>query len=120
MTDSFVADARAMLAIFARSDWKDIHIRTPSVELFIAREEGDANPMANGVSSIEVRAPHLATLVSLAEQGSTIADGVAIAVIELLGDRIDVSAPSAGVVVAHCASPGELIEYDQPLLTLTA
>lgn len=119
MTDMRISEVRAMLALFARSEWKDLHVRTPSIELFIAKPGGAANPIAITASdAIAIRAPHVATLLSLADVGAVLTEGQTVAVIELLGEKIEVPTVCAGLVTAHRAMPRELVEYDQILLTL--
>ena len=122
MNENQVTDVRALLTLFAKSDWNEFHLRTGEIELFMARTEGIADPMAraSGQAAAEVRAPHLATLVSLIEPGTILAAGEVAGTIELLGERIDLVSAVAGTVDRHLVEPGRLVEYDQALLTLTA
>jgi biotin carboxyl carrier protein len=120
MSDQQINEVRAMMSLFLRSGWRDLHVRTHAVELFLAREDGVPSPMARAASDGKsVNAPHLATLISLAETGTVVSAGDRIAVLELLGQHEDVVADQAGTVAAHVATPGALVEYGQPLLTLT-
>ncbi len=120
MSDQVTQEVRAMLALFERSDWRDLHLRTERVELFMARDDGVANPMAGTASSgTEICAPHLATLVSLLPEGTTVLPGESVAVIEMLGQAEDILADEAGTIAAHCAVSGSLVEYGQPLLLVT-
>lgn len=122
-----VQTARAMLSLFAASPWRDLHVRTAKAELFIAKADGAPNPMTQaGNSTVPVlattmiRAPHLASVVSVQPTGTAIAAGETVAVIELLGEQIDVHSNERGVVASVDAQPGDLIEFEQALATLTA
>lgn len=119
MTVDQISEVRAMLALFSRSDWSDLHLRTSSIELFIARPGGAANPIATArADAVEVRAPHVATLHWLAGVGAEFAIGEAVATLDLLGEKVEVPATSEGRVIIHRSRSGDLVEYGQILLTM--
>lgn len=122
-------EASAFLDLFARSGWGSCHVRTSAMEIFVARTPGAVNPMAEGGGGAEaapsppaaaavLAAPHLGTLASLAQSGEPIAAGDTYAVLDLLGEPIALVAERAGKVVDRLATPGTLVEFDQPLLAL--
>jgi biotin carboxyl carrier protein len=47
-------------------------------------------------------------------------EGDRIAVLRVLDEHHDLLAPTAGVVTAAFAAPGDLVEFGQPVLTLSA
>ena len=123
MSDS-VQNARAMLTLFAKSPWRDLYVRTTDGELFFAKPDGATNPMraappaAAETIQTTIRAPHLASVVSVQPKGTTIMAGASVVVLELLGEAFDVISPAAGTVASIAATPGDLVEFDQPLVSL--
>lgn len=136
MTD-IVNDTRALLRLFSKSGYGDLHLRSGDYELFVAKPNGGVNPLhapiaeapstgqpaapnqATGVEQI-VTAPHIASFVSALDVGSAVSAGDPVARIELLGEPIDLHAEQAGMVMDVLARPGALIEYATPLLRLLA
>ena len=132
---SLVNDARVLLGQLRRSQWGELHVRTPQGEIFIARHGGRPNPMqrattqavaANedaGAATIPaagyvVRAPHVGTvLAALPARARVEANGV-VCRLSVLGEVIAVSSPHAGVVGEVFAVDGELVEYESPLFTV--
>lgn len=131
-----IMDARAMLASFAKSSWRTLHIRTDAAELFLARTGGGANPMrprpaavpavpapvaAAAVETVvSVTAPHVATFVSAEPVGTMVAAGQTVCRIDLLGEVIDVPAAQAGRVAGHPVAAGALVDHGQVLVTIAA
>ena len=120
MTEDQALEVRALMTLFAKSDWKDIHVRTETIELFLANDDGCDNPMAGSAFANSVRAPHLATIVALALPGTAVAIGEKVGTIELLSDQIDLIASISGIVAKTLAATGDLVDYDQPLLSLSS
>ena len=46
--------------------------------------------------------------------------GEAVAVLSVLGERVEISAPASGRVLGHKAEPVALVEFGQVLAELTA
>jgi hypothetical protein len=121
-----VDNARALLAQFARSDWRELHVRTPDGEIFIARDGGGPNPMllpaggaappADDANLLTVAAPHVADVAWLLPVGATVAAGGVVARLDLLGEPIDVRCDEGGVVAARFANDGDLVEFETPLV----
>ena len=86
LSERAIADARALLAALVATGWTDIHIATQGIEIFIATVAGRQNPMAvpDPIASYQdlqvILAPHVATLVEVADAGLS-ADMVAAAAI---------------------------------------
>jgi biotin carboxyl carrier protein len=125
VTEFRFKEAAAFFSLFARAPWTSCHVRTGELEIFVARDRGVANPMA-GEAPVPVveptttlRAPHLGTVVGLAEVGTVLTAGQAYAQFELLGETLDLVAESGGRIVAHLLAIGSLAEYDQPLMHLS-
>lgn len=132
---SLVNDARVLLGQLQRSQWGELHLRTPQGEIFIARHGGGPNPMRRGttkaVAAAEdagaasmvaaghvVRAPHVGTVLAvLPAQARVEADGV-VCRLSVLGEVIVVSSPHAGVVGEVFAADGALVEYESSLCTI--
>lgn len=119
-------EAAAFFALFVRSAWKTCHVRTGEMEIFVARDRDTPNPLmgeapiAVAQPVTQLRAPHLGTLVALADVGTMLAPGQPYARLELLGEEIELLAETGGAVADHCLAVGTLAEYDQPLLGLCA
>jgi acetyl-CoA carboxylase biotin carboxyl carrier protein len=124
MSAIVLENVRALLAAFARSPWRDLHLRTELAEVFIAKTNGGANPMvaqqADQHNVKTVRAPHIASMLSVLPNGTKIAAGDVVATIELLGAPIEIVSADAGTILSAEGFPGGLVEYDQPLVTLAA
>jgi biotin carboxyl carrier protein len=123
---SIVTAARVLLEEFARSDWRDLHLRTREGTIFIAKTDGVENPMRQRaspqgeVSEGLVLAPHVATVVSTRDLHSRVAAGEVVVTLSLLGESIEVRSPTKGVVAAIFVSSGELAEYGKPLVRIAA
>jgi acetyl-CoA carboxylase biotin carboxyl carrier protein len=123
-TEARFREAVSFFATFAESRWKACHVRTGEMEIFIARDRTTPNPMTDKApvvvaeQSSALRAPHIGTLVTLAEIGTLLAPGQAYARLELLGETIDLTTEKGGRVASHLLPIGTLAEYDQPLVAL--
>lgn len=124
-----IDDARALLDALLSSNWQEAHIVSADTEIFIARAGGKLNPLQQkpivGAQSdtadeplIDVTAPHVATLVSTATNGSRVATGQVIATIRVLGDEKTIVSPCEGVIEKSQAVEGALLEFGTPILTL--
>lgn len=127
-----INDARALLDALLGSDWREIHVVSGDTEIFIARNGAGANPMravpaapvAEAASPLPpvvekaVTAPHVATLVEAVSVGTRVEAGQTVATLHVLDEPIAVAAPGAGTVVRVDASPGELLDFGAPLLTI--
>ncbi|VWX54160.1 biotin/lipoyl-containing protein [Novosphingobium sp. 9U] len=127
-----IDNARAMLETFLASDWKEIHVASAELELFIARDSGGANPMraalpANEGSALEapaagahheVKAPHVATLVSVVPEGTWVEQGEPVARLSVLDEEEDLPAPVSGRLASATRNAGDLVEFGDVLLTL--
>lgn len=124
---STVGNARALLDLFGRSPWRELHLRVGDEEMFLAKQGGGADPMRRAVDRrpaqpvlSTVRAPHLATLALVGASGEEIAEGQVLAVLELLGEEIPLPAPATGIIGAAHAAAGALVEFDQPIVDIIA
>lgn len=121
-----IDNARVLLAQLVRSDWRELHVRTPDGEIFIARDGGGPNPMrqaagaaaplADDANLLTVAAPHVADVAWLLPVGATVAAGGVVARLDLLGETVEVSAGEAGTVARWFATVGDCVEYDAPLV----
>lgn len=118
-------DASAFFALFRQSPWKSCHLKIADMEIFVARDsgmsspEGAADAALQEIATATLRAPHLGTLVALADIGARLAAGQSYARLELLGEIVDLLADMDGLVLEQLQPLGTLIEYDQPLLSLS-
>jgi biotin carboxyl carrier protein len=119
-----INDARVMLETVLASGCRELFVRTDETEIFIAREGGRPNPMlsappTSSASAVfaerTIAAPHVATLASVAAQGTQLSAGDRMAVLLVLGDETEVFAPTAGMVGCHVAKAGDLVEYGMPI-----
>ena len=126
-----INDARALLDALLASDWRDVHVTSGGTEIFIARAGGGANPMrasAEPVVSVSgeagmtstVAAPHVATLVSVAQIGADLTQGDIAATIEVLGEEETILAAVSGRVAMVHVEKGGLIEFNMPILEIAA
>jgi acetyl-CoA carboxylase biotin carboxyl carrier protein len=121
-----ISDTRALLRIFEKSDFRDLHLRLDGYSVFFAKPGGGANPMhdcvaavpARATSSHTIAAPHIASLASVLPTRSIVAIGDVVARLSLLDEFIDVTADQAGTVEAVSAEVGDLLEYGAPILEL--
>lgn len=124
MSHSLIEEARAILALFARSNRRDLHVRTGGYEMFFALPGGAANPMLRAAPATEtcepVQAPHLGLFFAALAAGALVEPDTVIGQIEVLGEREDVVAGLAGRLEAMLVADGVLVEYAQPLARIAA
>ena len=133
-----IVNARALLMLFARSEWKDLYVRYAEGEVFIARTSGGANPMLSGnapatitaggdagavaaqafTAAESILAPHVGTVVSILAPRTAVNAGVVVAQIEVLGQRIDICSALEGIVADVWVVEGQFIEYGFPLISI--
>jgi biotin carboxyl carrier protein len=131
-----VNDARVLLGLLQRSQWGDLHVRTPDGEIFIARHGAGANPMllpgvanrhagathsgpeTGPIMSRVIRAPHVASVIEVLPAQSEVAVGTVICRLGVLGEIVEVASPHSGVIGELLAALGTLVEYDSPLVTI--
>ena len=112
LDSSLVDDVRALLTAFARDDLRQLKVKLrPGTELLLRRE-------APAPVGIAVTAPHVATLVECATEGQLVEAGDPAAVLDLLGERIEIAAPIAGVVDDSVLKSGALVQYGEPVVWL--
>jgi acetyl-CoA carboxylase biotin carboxyl carrier protein len=134
--NTIVSDTRALLWIFEKSDYRDLHLRLEGYSVFLAKSGGHANPMhdspigdrplhdrivpdvARSTASHAIVAPHIASLISTLPLGSCVAMGDIVARLSLLDEFIDLKADYVGTVEAVSAEVGDLLEYGSPILEL--
>jgi acetyl-CoA carboxylase biotin carboxyl carrier protein len=120
MSDT-VVQVRALMAAFVKSPWRDLQVRSGGWEIFLAKPDGAANPMlAVAAETTTLDAPHLGLFFATLARGAVFDAGAVIGQIELLGDREDILADTAGRIDAILAEDGALVEYGAPLLRLAA
>jgi biotin carboxyl carrier protein len=125
---SLVNDARVLLAQLRRSQWGELHVRTPQGEIFIARHGGGPNPMRRVATDAAestapeaghvVRAPHVGTVLAALPVRTAVAIDMIVCRLAVLGEVIEVSSPHAGVVGEVFVMEGALVEYESPLVTV--
>jgi biotin carboxyl carrier protein len=133
--DPFAAaidDARALMDALLAAGWREIHVVNGETELFIARDDGGPNPMravsaqpadeapqarAAGAEHV-VKAPHVATFVSVSPEGSWVEQGEALARLSVLDEEEDLAAPVSGYVGASSFASGDLIEFGDVVVTI--
>lgn len=127
-----IDNARVLLGHFVRSDWREMHVRTPDGEIFIARHGGGANPMLGSVAGdaaastaamdaarVTIAAPHVATVAWIIAPGTPVGDGTVVARLDLLGETVEVSTARAGVVTECHVADGDFVEFEAPLLAIS-
>ena len=130
--------ARGLSVTMIDQGWGTVYVSCADGEFFLSRQAGKVDPLSPAavapvatpavaapasvapaaLPAIEVKAPHVATVVSLAPVGSEVQAGQAIATLRVLDETIEVAAAAAGTVLAHVAQPGALAEYGNTLVTL--
>ena len=126
-------DARALLDTLVSQGWQSAVVRVGDSEFLLSRDallerdiptdavgEAAVAPLAASPQLQTVSAPHIGTLVEIAAVGSVITKGGLVAVLAVLGERVEIFAPESGRVLGHKVEPGALVEYGQILAELTA
>jgi biotin carboxyl carrier protein len=119
-------EARALLRTFLKSDWKSCDIVTDRLTLFASRDPAIRARQARQVLAaaapvpiVELCAPHLGTLVSLAVPGTRLEPGTVYGRVAVLDEERDILADQSGHVTAHHQQIGALVECGQPLVSLS-
>lgn len=119
-------EARALLRTFLKSDWKSCDIVTDRLTLFASRDPAIRAHQARQVLAapapvpmVDLCTPHLGTLVSLAAPGTRLEPGAIYGRVAVLDEERDMVADQAGIVARHHRHAGALVEYGQPLLSLS-
>lgn len=122
-----LGEVRALLALFGRSQLRDLWVSAGDWSVFLARADGAANPAAGATvaqpvaapaAEHVVTAPHLGIVCELTPTASVVAQGQRIAELRVLDERRPVLADRAGTVTALLAGEDALVEFGQPLLTI--
>lgn len=131
-----INDARALLDALSTNDWRETHVKSGQVEVFIARNDGGHNPMrlvpeptvdtpstvadAPGARGpdIVVTAPHVATLEDVLAIGEVVVVGQTIGSLRVLDELLPIEAAVAGTITGLAATPGVLLDYKAPILTI--
>jgi biotin carboxyl carrier protein len=123
-----LVEVSELLRRFAGADWRDLYVRTARYTLFIAKAGGAPNPMlgpaveseAVARQSLEytITAPHVGTVSSIAPVGAEIESGSSAIRLVVLGETIEVRSEHAGIVTDLLAQPGDLVQYETPLLRI--
>lgn len=134
--DSIAAidNARALLNTFNANGWDSAVIRLGDSEFAFSRTEllgrpenvevpveawtGQATPAVQPTHNIS--APHIGTVVSVADAGTELVAGAVAAVLSVLAETVDVVATQPGRVVAVGVKPGELAEFGTLLVELAS
>jgi biotin carboxyl carrier protein len=128
-----IEDIRALLWQFQKAALKDFYWKHDGLRLFIARPDGNANPMlAAAPAAVEapdaqrpvalqgITAPHLGLFEPCCRIGEVVQAGAVIARIDVLGRKTDLVARDGGRVTSLGFGADDLVEYGDRLLELTA
>ena len=127
MSELLIEETRALLALFLRSNVRDLTVRTQDCSIFLAKSNGSVNPFmrAEGTAPVAakppasiVAAPQLGIFRSAHPVGATIAQGDQIGTIEVLDEARSIISDRAGCVLAVHVQAGTFVEYGEPLLSL--
>lgn len=124
-----INDARALLASLVAGDMVEVHVISGDTEIFIARQDGGANPMrieqaippapiAASTQATDLNAPHIATLVDAITAGSIVAAGGWIATLRVLEEAHEITAPAAGRISEVFARQGDLLEFGMRIASM--
>ena len=129
-----VDDVRALMEAFLKSGFRELHVVSADTEVFLALDGAGPNPMRGaatpsvgatapaasevGAKQTEIRAPHVATIISVAAEGVMVRSGEPLARMAVLDDEEDLLARASGKVGKVAAQAGELVEYGSLLLTI--
>lgn len=130
-----IDNARALSVTMIDQGWGTVHVSSADCEIFLTRGDGRIDPLlpapvAAAVAAVaapapvavllavEVTAPHVATVVSLAAVGAVVQAGQTVATLRVLDETSEIAAPVDGTVDSHGALTGELAEYGTRLVTL--
>ncbi len=124
MSDT-ITEIRAMLMHFQKSGLKDMYIRSKDWAVFLAQNDGAANPLqmaeipaiavAAPASLTAISAPHLGLFEPLSAPGDEVAAGQVVALIDVLGRKTEVLSTSAGRLASLHFAANDLVEYGETL-----
>ena len=126
MSAPLLGEFRSLLALFRQSDLRDLSVSARDWSVFFAKPGGSPYPDATAVTSPTiaaspvhtVTAAHLGVVAELLPSGSRVAAGDMVAELTVLDERRAVLANGSGMVGAHLATTGQLVEYGQALLEI--
>jgi biotin carboxyl carrier protein len=127
-----IQDTDALLTRFEQSKWRELYVRSSTMEIYAAKPGLHAhNPMlrrestpvpahqpASAPAQIALKAPHLGTFHPAVATGAAVTGDTVVGFLQLLDERHEIRAGQAGRINAFAAAAGELVEYDQDLLTI--
>ena len=125
-----IDNARALTVTMLEQGWSTVHIASSEGEFFLAKGSGHRDPLSPGATvvaappappvapAVDVKAPHVATIVFLASVGSVVAAGQSIATLRVLDTTSEVAAPAAGTIAGQGAAEGDLAEFGTVLVRL--
>ncbi|EIZ77813.1 acetyl-CoA carboxylase, biotin carboxyl carrier protein [Novosphingobium sp. Rr 2-17] len=130
-----INDARALLDTLVANGWHEMHVVSGDTEIFLAAQGGGRNPMRDVMVSataatpapenvavpsreVEVKAPHVATLVSLVAVDTMVMAGQRVATIRVLDDEMELPAEVSGTVARVNAAAGDLLDYATPIAVI--
>lgn len=128
-----IDNARALLDSFLQSEWQELHIASADgFELFIAREGGGPNPIfgvdeptegslpapAPARSTVEIAAPHVATVAWVAKEGAAVASGDAVVRLSVLDEETELTTERGGRIAAVEVEEGQLVEFGTIVLRI--
>jgi biotin carboxyl carrier protein len=121
---AMIDNARALLDMALRGDWQDIDVRIAGGEIRLRRSAflpaAQERALPSGANTgLEITAPHVATLLSVASRGETVRAGEPVAVITVLDIESELIAPINATVITVAAEPGDLVEFGQILIQLS-
>ena len=132
-----IDNARALTVAMIEHGWGTVHVASSTGEFFLAKESGHRDPLSPVASAapvpavaialpvataaapaVEIKAPHIATVVSLVPVGTAVAAGQILATLRVLDTTSEVFAPTAGTIAGHGAAVGDLAEFGTVLVRL--
>lgn len=88
-----------LLVLFQHSNWAELHVRSPDMEMYITKESAGSNPIrwvdelpesqpeARPVASEPVQAMHLGSFVPRVVEGESLGEGEELGWLEVLQER---------------------------------
>ncbi len=110
----------------AASGLAELELHGPDCHLRLRQDRGTVMPVEPPVAVHVVTAPgagrflaaHPLHAAPLAAEGTEVAAGQVIALLQVGSLLLPVTAPLAAIVASVCATPGEIVGYGTPLLEL--
>jgi acetyl-CoA carboxylase biotin carboxyl carrier protein len=124
-------DLAILLGNFQSSDWTELTLSLDGLMVSLAkgpRAATAAGPPAPAAAPTpaprppqphEVRAASVGVFRRSADVGERVEDGAVLAVLEVFRRRDEVRAERAGVVATIYVEDGDMVEYGQPLFSIT-